>query len=158
MFRPMPRKARADHLKVVSLCRPRPEPPKDLDAAEARSWKAIVDASPDGFLDSAAQLLLRQVCAQIAIADRHAERLRALAAQPDDQIEAELAIADAHRKAMAAIIVGMTTLRATPRSRMRPRDAGRAFDRSVAAGDARPWEVRAPLTEGEARDDGDASA
>src|SRR5215831_19196800 len=62
----MPRKSKADHLKVVSLGRPRPEPPSSLDAAEARSWRAIVDAAPSGFLDGAAQLILRQVVAQVA--------------------------------------------------------------------------------------------
>jgi hypothetical protein len=46
----MPRKSRADHLKVVPFGGPRSEPPKGLDAAEARSWRAIVDAAPDGFL------------------------------------------------------------------------------------------------------------
>jgi hypothetical protein len=78
----MPRKSKADHLKVVSLRGPRPEPPSSLDAAVARSWWAVVDAAPDGFLDGAAQLILRQVVAQVAVADRHAERLRALAACP----------------------------------------------------------------------------
>jgi hypothetical protein len=153
----MPRKSKTDYLKVVSLRGPRPEPPSSLDAAEARSWWAIVDATPNGFLDSAAQLLLREVVAQVAVADRHAERLRGLAAQPADHFETEREVAKAHRDAMAAIIAGMTTLRATPRSRLRPRDAGRTFDRELPAGHRRPWEARAPLIEGEAAD-GDETA
>jgi hypothetical protein len=152
----MPRKSRADHLKVVSLGRPRPEPPKALDEAEVRSWRAIVDAAPDGFLDSAAQLILRQVVAQVAVADRHAERLRALAALPEDHFETEVTIARAHRETVAAIIQGMTTLRATPRSRVRPRDAGRTFDRLPPAGAGRPWESRAPTIDAEVSGDGDA--
>jgi hypothetical protein len=153
----MPRKSKADHLKVVALGRPRPEPPSSLDAAEARSWHAIVDAAPEGFLDSAAQLILRQVVAQVAVADRHAERLRALAALPEDHFETELAVARAHRETLASIIHGMTTLRATPRSRARPRDVGRTFDRLPPAGDRRPWEVRAPTIDAEASD-GDETA
>jgi hypothetical protein len=153
----MPRKANADHLKVVSLGPPRLEPPEALDAAEARIWRSVVDAAPGGFLDSDAQLILRQVVCQIAVADRHAERLRALAAQPEDRIEAELVLVEAHRKAMAAVITGMTTLRATPRSRIRPRDAGRTLERLPAAGATRPWETRAPTLEAEPGD-GDETA
>ena len=154
----MPRKSKADHLKVVSLRGPRPEPPSSLDAAEARSWWAIVDAAPDGFLDGAAQLILRQVVAQVAVADRHADRLRALAALPEDHFETELAVARAHRETLAAVIQGMTTLRATPRSRVRPRDAGRTFDRLPPAGARRPWETRAPTIDAEVNADGDATA
>jgi len=53
---------------------------------------------------------------------------------------------------MAAVIAGMTALRATPRSRLRPREAGRLFDREPPAGQARPWEARAPTIEAEAVD------
>lgn len=154
----MPRKSQADLNAVRLPDRGRPEPPAQLDAAEAKAWRSIVDASPDGFLDGAAQLILRQVVAQVAVADRHAERLRALASQPEDHVEAEIAIARAHREATASIVKGMTSLRATPRSRDRPRDAGRLFDREPPAGQVRPWEVRAPTIEAEANDDGDATA
>jgi hypothetical protein len=104
MFAPMPRKSSAD-LKIVRLPGGgRPEPPAQLDAAEAKIWRAVVGASPDGFLDGAAQLILRQVVCQIAVADRQAERLRALAALPKDEVDAEMAVAKAHREALASII------------------------------------------------------
>ena len=155
--RTMPRKAKADHLKVASLGRPRLEPPEVLDAAEARIWRSVVDAAPGGFLHSIAQLILRQVVCQRAVSDRHVEKLRALVAQPEDRIETELVLAEAHRRAMAAIITGMTTLRVTPPSRIRPRDAGRTFERLPAAGAKRPWDTRAPTHEAEPGD-GDETA
>jgi hypothetical protein len=110
-----------------------------MTQAEQKSWRAIVDASPDGFLDGAAQLLLRQVVAEIAVADRHAERLRRMAASRQGvALEDELAIGRAHRDVVKSIIAGMTALRATPRSRVRPRDAARQFDRSPSG--PRPWD------------------
>jgi hypothetical protein len=119
--------------------RGRPEPPPKLNETEQRAWRAIVDASPDGFLDGAAQLLLRQVVAEIAVADRHAERLRRMAASREGvALEDELAIGRAHRDVVKSIIAGMTALRATPRSKVRPRDAGRAFDRAPSG--PRPWD------------------
>jgi hypothetical protein len=75
-------------------------PPSALDAVEARAWRAIVDASPSGYLDGTAQLILRQVVTQVAVADRHSQRLRSLAAQPEDHFEAEVEVARAHREAM----------------------------------------------------------
>jgi hypothetical protein len=119
--------------------RGRPEPPSKLTQAEQKAWRAIVDASPDGFLDGAAQLLLRQVVAEIAVADRHAERLRRMAVSRHGvALEDELAIGRAHRDVVKSIIAGMTALRATPRSRVRPRDAARAFHRSPSG--PRPWD------------------
>jgi hypothetical protein len=151
----MSRPSKAD-LRVVSLPgRGRPEPPEQLDDAETRAWQAIVDASPDGFLDGAGQLILRQVVTQVALGERHARHLRKMAEAGVDDVEAEITIGRAHAEAMKNTVHGMTALRATPKSRMRSRDSARAFDRSPSG--RRPWEVRAPTIEAEGAD-GDESA
>jgi hypothetical protein len=100
----------------------RPEPPGQLDDAERRARQAIVDASPDGFLDGAGQLILRQVVTQVAIGERHARRLRKMVEAGVDDVEAEIMIGRAHAEAMKNTVHGMTALRATPKSRMRSRE------------------------------------
>jgi hypothetical protein len=134
----MPRKPPSDDPPKLVLLpgRGRPSPPPKMSASEQAAWRAIVDASPERYLDGASQLLLKQVVIQITVADRHAERLRRMAQHPD--LEAEIVIAKAHRDALRAITAGMTALRATPRARQASRDAGRAFDRSPAG--PRPWD------------------
>jgi hypothetical protein len=84
------------------------------------------------------------------MARRFEDRLLALAAGQEDRIEAELALTVAHGKVMSNIIRGMTTLRATPRSRAAPRDVGRTFVRSPSG--LRPWELRAPTIDATAND------
>jgi hypothetical protein len=102
-------------------------------------------------LDAGAQLILKRVVAQIVVAERNEERLRRIAATKAP-FEDELAVARAHRETMKAIVFGMTSLRATPRARTRPRDAERLIARSPTG--MRPWED--PL-EGEAAPAEDSS-
>jgi hypothetical protein len=140
----MPRKSSAD-LHVVRLPgRGRPEPPAKLAAAEQTAWRSIVDAMPDGWADGAAQLVLRRIVAQIAVAERHEERLRRIAESGAD-LEVELAIAKAHRDTTKSIAAAMGVLRATPRSRMEDRNGARAardhFARSPRG--RRPWDIDA---------------
>jgi hypothetical protein len=88
-------------------------------------------------LHAGAQLILKRVVAQIVVAERNEERLRRIAATRAP-FEDELAVARAHRETMKSIVFGMTALRATPRSRTRPRDAERLVARSPTG--VRPWE------------------
>jgi hypothetical protein len=150
----MPRRSEADHLKVVALGGPKLEPPKALDADEARAWRAVAASLPDEWTDGGSSLILRRVASMAAWAERDEERLRQLATAEGDHLDVELALRRAHRETTRSLIGALGSLRATPGSRMRPRDAGRAFDRSPAPGDARPWELRAPAVDddgGEAR-------
>jgi hypothetical protein len=143
--------------------RGRPEPPAKLAAAESAAWRAIVDASPDGWLDGAGQLILRRIVAEIAVAERHEERLRRIAESGGD-LEAELEVASAHRVTMKSIIEGLTALRATPKSKMMNSNASQlarnAFTRSPSG--RRPWDIEAtaskpspPMTEA---DDGEGTS
>jgi hypothetical protein len=125
--------------------RGRPEPPKALDQTEARAWNDIVDAMPGQWVDLAAQLVLRRLVCQIAIAERLEARLRKLAVMAKDAddvmefLEIEHALASTHRETAKSVIHGMTALRATPRSRMAAREGRSRFDRG--AGSFRPWEI-----------------
>ena len=138
----MPRRSVADISLVPMLPgKGRPEPPAELDPAEGRGWRDVVDSLPDRWLDPAAQLILRRVVAQIAVAQRLEERLRRLSEMEDDPeaLEAEAKIADMHRDALKAVVNGMAALRATPRSRMTVRAGQTRFERG--AGSSRPWEI-----------------
>jgi hypothetical protein len=111
-----------------------------LDADEAQAWVDIVDSLPSHWIDTAGQLLLRGIVAQVAIARRQEARLRQLQAGSNDDADADgLAIAHAHITKAIAQLLGH--LRATPRSRMPSRAAGVDFTRSTSE---RPWEYRAP--------------
>jgi hypothetical protein len=102
----------------------RPAPPKELDQIEARAWNDVIDALPSQWIDAASQLVLRRLVCQIAIAERLEARLRRLAMLADDPeaLEGEQLLARAHREAAKAVVHGLTTLRATPRSRMAARE------------------------------------
>ena len=151
----MPRRSSED-LNIVRLPgKGRPEPPSKLTQAESRAWRAIVDSSPDRWLDPAGQLILRRVVAEIAVAERHEERLRRIAETGGD-LEAELEVSRAHRDTTKSIVAGLTSLRATPRSRMESRNARDAFARAPSG--RRPWDIEAQATEADEADNGDATA
>jgi hypothetical protein len=147
----MPRRSAAD-LSIVPLVpgKGRPEPPKALDQTEARAWNDVIDALPDRFLDPAGQLILRRTVTQVAIAERLEDRLRRLAGMGDDPeaLEAEARIAAMHRETAKAVLIGLTALRATPRTRMAPREGRSRFERG--AGAFRPWEIVARKPDGQA--------
>ena len=94
LSRAMPRRSDAD-LSIVPMLpgKGRPEPPKALDQIEARAWNDVIDALPGHWIDAAAQIVLRRVAAQVAIAERVEARLRDLALMGDDPeaLEAETA-------------------------------------------------------------------
>lgn len=148
----MPRRSSAD-LSIVPLIpgKGRPEPPRALDPIEARAFRDVVDAMPGQWLDAAASLILRRTVTQIAIAERIEARLRRLARLEDEPeaLAAEAALAVHHREAARAVILGLTALRATPRSRMAPREGLSRFERGASS---RPWEIVARKA-----DDGSAS-
>jgi hypothetical protein len=71
LFLIMPRRSGAD-LSLVPMLpgKGRPAPPKALDQVEARAWNDVVDALPSQWIDAAAQMVLRRLVCQIAIAER----------------------------------------------------------------------------------------
>jgi hypothetical protein len=144
----MPRRSNAD-LSIVPMLpgKGRPQPPKALDQIEARTWNDIVDALPGQWIDAAAQLVLRRVAAQVAIAERVEARLRDLAMREDEPgaLEAQQVLAGMHRETAKSVIHGLTALRATPRSRMAPREGRNKFERGASF---RPWEIVARKSDG----------
>jgi hypothetical protein len=138
----MPRRSAAD-ISIVPMLpgKGRPEPPAELDQAEARAWRDVIDALPGQWVDAASQLVLRRLVSQVAIAERLEDRLRRLGEMADDPeaVEAEKEIAAMHRDTMKAVIHGLTTLRATPRSRMAAREGRSRFARGTPS--FRPWDI-----------------
>ena len=118
----------------------RPPPPSELDAIEARIWRAVIDALPAFWIDGAGELVLRRLCAQGAIAERREARLRALRAQEREGREEadELAVAHGVTAKLVSYLLGQ--LRATPRSRIVARAAGPEI---ASTPKLRPWEIRA---------------
>jgi hypothetical protein len=86
----------------------------------------------------------------VAIAERLEDRLRRLAQMDDDPeaLEAEAKIAAMHRETAKAVILGLSALRATPRSRMAARESRSRFERGT--GSFRPWEIVAKKSDGPA--------
>jgi hypothetical protein len=142
----MPRRSDAE-LSIVPMLpgKGRPQPPKALDQTEARAWNDVIDALPGHWIDAAAQIVLRRVAAQIAIAERVEARLRDLAMMGDDP-EA-LAAEQGSLACIGRPRNRSSALRATPRSRMAPREGRSKFERGAAF---RPWEIVAKRSDGQA--------
>ena len=139
---PRGRKSQAS-LSVVPPAIPgagRPDPPSHLDANEAQIWRAVVGALPDYWIDRAGEQILLRLVAQAANAQRHEGRLRELRAQrsPDDPEMA--ALPTTHGVAAKVITHLLTSLRATPRSRMVSRAAGPKMSEVPRS---KPWDTRA---------------
>ena len=119
----------------------RPEPPAELDQAEARAWRDVIDAVPSQWLDTGAQLILRRVVTQVAFAERLEERLRRLGEMADDPeaLAAEKELASSHRDTLKAIAGGLRHLRATPSSRAPSRESRSRFERGAVS--MRPWDI-----------------
>jgi hypothetical protein len=137
----MPRRSSTDNIVPLKTAKKRPDPPDRMTAAESRIWRAFVDDAPGGWFGPAAQVLLRQVVTTVVAADRHARRLRQMAAE-GAPLETELMVQKAHRDATKAMIVGMTSLRLTPRSRVDIGVARHAFAVAPAPG-LKPWDIEA---------------
>jgi hypothetical protein len=125
----------------------RPGPPPGISQAAQRAWRDIVDSAPDGFVDKAAQLLLRRVVAQIVAAERHEARLDRMA-EKGGSLEDELLVLKAHRDTTKTIQAGLAALRCTPQARLRSRAVGPAFEKTPSG--PRPWEFRSEVIDLEA--------
>jgi hypothetical protein len=118
----------------------RPEPPEHLDDLERAIWREVIDALPPFWVDAAAQLVLRRLVAQAAIAERCEVRLRLLRAREQDATEDAEGLAIRHAATSKTVTYLLTALRGTPRSRDNARVAGPEVDKVPAF---RPWEIEA---------------
>jgi hypothetical protein len=127
--------------------RGRPEPPPGLSPDEARAWRDVVDSAPSFWLDSAAQLLLRRLVLQCAIAQRKEARMRRLLLQESSSADEDLEeLARSHAETAKGIAYLLTQLRLTPKARILPK--GNLLQGTEAPTPQRPWEIRAK-TDGE---------
>ena len=114
----------------------RPAPPAALDDTEACIWRAIVGALPPAWLDAAAQEVLARAVAQASVCEGLEAQLREKRRRADLDTIATLAAQHAASAKALAHLLGV--LRATPRSRMVPRGAGRQMAQVARV---RPWEA-----------------
>jgi hypothetical protein len=135
----MPRKS-AISLTVVAPALPnqRPAAPAELDDTERRVWEAITGALPPTWFDVAALQVLLRAVAQGAVCESLEAHLRTLRSQEPPDSEAIGALAAQHAAAAKSFTQLLTTLRATPHSRMQPHIAGRQVAKVRTV---RPWEV-----------------
>jgi hypothetical protein len=133
----MPRKSSSDNI-IPLPGKGRPAPSPKLTRAEQAAWRAVVDSSPERWLDPAAQQLLRRLVVQLGLAERFEQRLRQVVAA-GGPIEAEIELARVHRDTSKSIVAMMTALRATPRAHVELRAARSAFERSPSG--ERPWDI-----------------
>jgi hypothetical protein len=117
----------------------RPPPPSNLDRVEKRIWKDVVAALPDYAIDSAAELVLKRLVCQVAIAERREQRLRDMRATNQDDTETATELAREHCTTAKAVIYLLAALRATPKSRMRASSSNSPEELTRS----RPWEIRA---------------
>jgi len=115
----------------------RPPPPSGFDAIEQRIWRGIVASLPDHFIDAPAAEILRRAVIQCAISERIEARMRPLRAAETPDDEALLQLESNHRAAAKAAAYLLGCLRATPKSKLRPRAAP---DEQPAR---KPWDLRA---------------
>ena len=118
----------------------RPPPPAELDAVEARIWRAVVDALPAFWIDGAGEQVLRRLCAQGAILERREARLRVLRQEDRDGSEEADELVVAHSAASKAVAYLLGQLRGTPKTRIVARAAGPQIEQTPKL---RPWEIRA---------------
>ena len=133
----MARKSAADLVVVPLSGGGRPPPPGELDTIEQAIWKAVVDAAPAHAIDPAAQLILKRLCAQAALCEQREVRLRTLRAERPDDDEELIALATAHGNGAKVVTFLLTSLRSTPRSRVRLSAAEAQASRVPVT---RPWE------------------
>ena len=118
----------------------RPPPPAELDAVEAKYWRAVIDSLPSFWVDGSGEIVLRRLCAQSAVLERQEARLRALRAQDQDIGKEFDKLTTAHGMTAKTVGILLTELRATPRSRFTARASAPAVADTPRL---RPWEIRA---------------
>jgi hypothetical protein len=118
----------------------RPSPPRGLDQAERRIWKAIVDALPAYWIDPAGQLVLRRVICLTASLACWEVQLRELRARGAADSEEATKLVAAHGNTAKVVTYLLGQLRATPKARVISRNAGVKIEEVPRA---RPWEIKA---------------
>jgi hypothetical protein len=104
----MPRVSTAA-LSVVAIGAARLEPPPEIGAAEAKIWRQIVAAAPQGHFHGEDVHLLRSYCSAVAVEQRIAAKLGKPRAPARLLVE--------HGRAVRSVVLLATKLRLGPRAR-----------------------------------------
>jgi hypothetical protein len=121
----------------------RPEPPGELSECEARIFRDVVDSLPAHWVDLAGRLILQRVASEAALAEHVEGRIRELLS--DDAADAKqiAALTLTHTTLAKSIAFLLGQLRATPKTRMLPRDATAGLAPTRREPGSRPWEITA---------------
>jgi hypothetical protein len=115
----------------------RPEPPAQLNASEATTWRAIVRDLPGGWVTPAQEPLLSAYCWHVEAGTRLSRMIdRTDFASADLRYLGRLLEMRNRETAAAASLA--TKMRLTQQARMHPRTAGRRTDGQPIG--SRPWE------------------
>lgn len=119
----------------------RPEPPIQMNANEATTWRAIVDDLPGGWVTPAQEPLLSAYCCHVDAGARLTHMI-----DTTDFASADLRylgrLLEMRQRETAAAASLATKLRLTSQARMHPRTAGRLMDSQPKG--KRPWECEDP--------------
>ena len=120
-------------------------PPSELSQVEARIWRDVLDALPGHFVGPGGDSqVLRRVAAEGALAEDMERRIRELLTAGTPEAQKELAaLTVTHTTLSKSLASLLGSLRATPKSRMTPRDAGRGLEPTYRAATSRPWDIKA---------------
>ena len=132
------RKSAADLSVVpIGIDSRRPEPPIQLNAREAVTWRAIVSDLPGGWVTPAQEPLLTAYCWHIEAGSQLSSMINALDFPSCDQRQLARLL-EMRRRETAATASLATKMRLTAQSRMHARTAGRRNENS--SGTVRPWD------------------
>jgi len=112
----------------------RPEPPPELDAAEAAIWRSTVTAMRPDWFTPETHPVLRAYCCLAVVSDRLADEARRAMSADDKEFSRAV---KRFMSATKQLVVTAAKLRITPLSRMR---SGRGEARDPFGGRPRPWE------------------
>jgi hypothetical protein len=104
----------------------------------------VVDALPGHWIDpGGGQLILRRLACQSALAEQVEERIRELLSADIADNKELAALTVTHTTLAKSVAYLLGQLRASPKSRMMPRDTAARLAPSDRQPGSRPWEIRA---------------
>jgi hypothetical protein len=109
----------------ISAASRRPEPPAELTAPQAKTWRGIIESTPDGWFSVAQEPLLAAYCRHVS-ASRYLSDIINKSKVEDDLDRYGKLLAMRVRETMAISSLA-TRMRLTQQAQMHPRTASRAM-------------------------------
>lgn len=119
----------------------RPEPPIQLNASEATTWRAIVNDLPGGWVTAAQEPLLSAYCWHVETGSQLSKLIDATDFASADLRHLGRLLEMRNRETAAAASLA-TKMRLTQQARMHPRTAARRTEGQPSG--TRPWDCEGP--------------